>query len=113
GGGSGLLGEGAGARVLTARDEAVRAMDREIRPVRGIRLVLLTAGGNFLGRVNQGGGYVRIAPHAERTVTLHRLWEGLRRGDPLAAFRGNYTQRAVMQEVRQRLGKFRDMRITI
>ena len=45
-------------------------MDREIRRVRGVRLVLLTAGGNFLGRVNQGGGYVRIAPHEERTVTL-------------------------------------------
>jgi HAE1 family hydrophobic/amphiphilic exporter-1 len=46
-------------------------------------------------------------------VTASRLWEGLRRGDPGAAFRGNYTQREVMQEVRQRLRKFRDMRITI
>ena len=72
-----------------------------------------SSGGNFLGRVNQGGGYVRIAPHGERTVTPARLWEGLRRGDPLAAFRGNYTQGEVMQEVRQRLRKFRDMRITV
>jgi HAE1 family hydrophobic/amphiphilic exporter-1 len=75
--------------------------------------VLLTAGGSFLGRVNQGNGFVQIAPHEERTVTPARLWEGLRRGDPLAAFRGNYTQRDVMQEVRQRLRKFRDMRITV
>src|SRR5262249_38598788 len=58
-------------------------------------------------------GYVRIAPHGERTVTLTRLWDGLRRGAPLAAFRDNYTQREVMQEVRQRLRKLRDMRITI
>ena len=105
--------EGPEGMSLTAMDEAVQAMDREIRAVRGIRLVLLTAGSNFLGRVNQGGGYVRIAPHDERTVTPSRLWEGLRRGDPGAAFRGNYTQREVMQEVRQRLRKFRDMRITI
>src|SRR5262245_13279147 len=105
--------EGPEGMSLTAMDEAVQAMDREIRGVRGVRLVLLSAGGNFLGRVNQGGGYVRIAPHEERTVTLTRLWEGLRRGEPLAAFQGNYTQREVMAEVRQRLRKFRDMRITI
>jgi HAE1 family hydrophobic/amphiphilic exporter-1 len=98
---------------LAAMDEAVQAMGREIQAVRGVRLVLLTAGGAFLGRVNQGGGYVRIAPHAERTVTPTRLWEGLRRGDPMAAFRDNYTQRDVIQEVRLRLRKFRDMRITV
>ena len=105
--------EGPEGLSLAAMDEAVQAMDREIRAVRGVRLVLLSAGGSFLGRVNQGNGYVRIAPHEERTATPARLWEGLRRGDPLAAFRGNYTQREVMQEVRRRLGKFRDMRIQV
>ena len=105
--------EGPEGISLAAMDEAVQAMSREIQGVRGVRLALLTAGGNFLGRVNQGGGYIRIAPHSERTVTPARLWEGLRQGDPLAAFRGNYTQREVMQEVRQRLRKFRDMRITV
>jgi HAE1 family hydrophobic/amphiphilic exporter-1 len=105
--------EGPEGISLAAMDEAVQAMSREIQGVRGVRLVLLTAGGNFLGRVNQGGGYIRIAPHSERTVTPARLWEGLRQGDPLAAFRGNYIQREVMQEVRQRLRKFRDMRITV
>jgi HAE1 family hydrophobic/amphiphilic exporter-1 len=108
-----LFYEGPEGLSLAAMDEAVQAMSREIQAVRGVRLVLLTAGGSFLGRVNQGGGYVRIAPHGERTVTPARLWDGLRRGDPLAAFRGNYTQREVIQEVRQRLRKFRDMRITV
>src|SRR5262249_11559494 len=45
--------EGAEGLSLAAMDEAVQAMDREIRAVPGVRLVLLTAGGNFLGRVNQ------------------------------------------------------------
>jgi HAE1 family hydrophobic/amphiphilic exporter-1 len=108
-----LFYEGPEGVSLAAMDEAVQAMDREIRAVRGVRLVLLTAGGSFLGRVNQGNGYVRIAPHGERTVTPARLWDGLRRGDPLAAFRDNYTQREVMQEIRGRLRKFRDMRITV
>ena len=106
--------EGPEGMSLTAMDEAVQAMGREIQGVRGVRLVLLTAGGNFLGRVNQGGRLrADRARTSERTVTPTRLWEGLRRGDPLAAFRGNYTQREVMQEVRQRLRKFRDMRITV
>jgi HAE1 family hydrophobic/amphiphilic exporter-1 len=108
-----LFYEGPEGMSLAAMDEALQAMDREIRAVRGVRLVLLSAGGGFLGRVNQGGGYVRIAPHAERTVTPARLWEGLRRGDPLAAFRDTYTQREVMQEVRQRLRRFRDLRVTV
>jgi HAE1 family hydrophobic/amphiphilic exporter-1 len=108
-----LIFEGPEGMSLAAMDEVLQAMDREIRGVRGVRLVLLSGGGSFLGRVNQGNGYVRIAPHQERTVTLTRLWEGLRRGEPLAAFRGNYTQRDVMQEVRQRLRKFRDVRTTV
>jgi hydrophobic/amphiphilic exporter-1 (mainly G- bacteria), HAE1 family len=108
-----LLYEGPEGMSLAAMDEAVQAMDAEIRAVRGVRLVLLTAGGGFLGRVNQGSGYVRIAPHEERTVTPARLWEGVRRGDPLAAFRGNYTQREVMQEVRERLRGFRDVRVSV
>ena len=74
--------EGPEGISLAAMDEAVQAMSREIQGVRGVRLALLTAGGNFLGRVNQGGGYVRIAPHSERTVTPARLWEGLRQRRP-------------------------------
>jgi HAE1 family hydrophobic/amphiphilic exporter-1 len=108
-----ILFDGPEGMSLAAMDEAIQAMDRELRGVRGVRLVLLTAGGSFLGRVNQGNGYVRVAPHAERTVTLTRLWQGLLRGDPLAAFRDNYTQREVMQDVRQRLRRFRDLRVTV
>ena len=33
--------------------------------------------------------------------------------DPGAAFRGNYTQRDVMQEVRKRLRKYPDLRISV
>jgi HAE1 family hydrophobic/amphiphilic exporter-1 len=98
---------------ITAMDEAVRAIEAEIRQVRGVRAVLVTAGGGFISRVSQGNTYVRIAPHGERTVTPARLWQGLVRGDPLAAFRGNYSQRDVMQEVRQRVRRFRDFRILV
>jgi len=56
---------------------------------------------------------VRTGPHTERTVSLHRIWDGLRHGDPFAAFRGNYAQRDVMIELRGRFRKFRDIRTQV
>ena len=79
----------------------------------GVRNVLITAGGGFLGRISQGNIYVRTAPHDERTFGLARLWHETLKGDPLEAFRGNYSQRDVMAQVRQRLRKFRDFRILV
>ena len=50
---------------------------------------------------------MRIAPHEERTLSLTKLWNSIRAGHPLAAFKGNYTQRDVMQEVRRRMAEIR------
>jgi HAE1 family hydrophobic/amphiphilic exporter-1 len=98
---------------MPAMDEAVRAIADEVRSVPGVRDVLITAGGSFLGRVSQGNVYVRIAPHDDRTFGLARLWRETLKGDPLAAFRGNYSQREVMQQLRLKLRKFRDFRILV
>jgi hydrophobe/amphiphile efflux-1 (HAE1) family protein len=98
---------------MSAMDEAVRAIADEVRAVPGVRHVLITAGGSFLGRISQGNMYVRTAPHDDRTFGLARLWRETLKGDPLAAFRGNYSQREVMQQVRQRVRKFRDFRILV
>jgi len=95
---------------LAAMDEVMQAISTELRSIPGIRLVLASSGSTFLGSVNFGNAYVRMAPHEERTFSLTRLWHGLRAGDPGAAFRGNYTQRQMIQEVRRRLKKFRDVR---
>jgi hydrophobe/amphiphile efflux-1 (HAE1) family protein len=98
---------------LAAMDEAMQALTREALATRGVATVLAAGGGSFLNRVNQGNMYIRTVPHTERTVSLQRLWEGLRRGDPLAAFRGNYSQRDVMQELRRRFRAFRDIRTQV
>jgi HAE1 family hydrophobic/amphiphilic exporter-1 len=98
---------------MAAMDEAVRAIEAEIRQVPGVRSVLINAGGGFLGRISQGNIYVRMVPHGERTFGLGRLWTEILRGQPLAAFRGNYSQRDVIQEVRRRVRKFRDFRILV
>ncbi|MBI1960449.1 MAG: efflux RND transporter permease subunit, partial [Candidatus Rokubacteria bacterium] len=98
---------------MPAMDEAVRAITDEVGSVPGVRHVLITAGGGFLGRISQGNMYVRTAPHDDRTFGLARLWRETLKGDPLGAFRGNYSQREVMRQVRLKLRKFRDFRILV
>ncbi|MDQ3831516.1 MAG: efflux RND transporter permease subunit, partial [Candidatus Tectomicrobia bacterium] len=98
---------------LAAMDEVMRAIESELQNTPGVRLILASAGGSFLGGVNDGRAYVRIAPHEERTFSFARLWHGLLQGDPLQAWRGNYTQGDVMREVRRRLRKFRDLRTSV
>jgi HAE1 family hydrophobic/amphiphilic exporter-1 len=98
---------------IATMNEAMLAIENEIRSTPGVRVVLASAGGSFLGSVNQGGAYIRIAPHEERTFSLTKLWESIKRGRPLDAWRGNYTQRDVMQEVRARLRKFAPLRVSV
>jgi HAE1 family hydrophobic/amphiphilic exporter-1 len=95
---------------LAAMDAVMQAVSAELRSIPGIQLVLTTAGNAFLGSVNLGNAYIRMAPHEGRTFSLTRLWHALLAGDPGEAFRGNYTQRQLIQEVRRRLKKFRDLR---
>jgi HAE1 family hydrophobic/amphiphilic exporter-1 len=98
---------------VTAMGEALRMIEAELRTTPGVRLVLSSIGGNFLGSVNQGRLYVRIAPHDERLFSPARLWRSLWRGSPLDAFRGNYSQREVMQMVRRRLSVYSDLRTAV
>ena len=98
---------------LSAMDEFMRAVETEIRATRGVRVVLTSVGGGFLGGVNQGGAYVRIAPHEERILSPGRVVSETFRLRPWRAFMGNYSQREVMQEVRTRLKKFSDLRTSV
>ncbi|MBC7931114.1 MAG: efflux RND transporter permease subunit, partial [Rubrivivax sp.] len=95
---------------LASMNETMQAIEEDVRRTPGVRVVLASAGGGFLGGVGQGDMYVRIAPHEERTVSISRIWNELWNGTPLQAFRGNYAQQDVMQEVRRRLRKYAPMR---
>jgi HAE1 family hydrophobic/amphiphilic exporter-1 len=95
---------------VAAMDEAMRAVEAEIRALPAVRTVLVNAGGGFLGGVNQGNAFVRIAPHEERKFSVERFLVSLIHLDPGAAFRGNYSQRDVMTDLRARLAKFKDLR---
>jgi HAE1 family hydrophobic/amphiphilic exporter-1 len=98
---------------LPVMNETMQAIEKEIASTYGVRLVLSNVGGSFLGGVNQGGAYVRIAPHEERTFSFGKLWTETKKGKPWLAFRGNYSQQDVMLAVRRRLQKFAPMRIGV
>jgi len=98
---------------FAAMDAVLREVESEVRALSGVRTVLSSVGGSFLGQVNQGSLYVRIAPHAERRFSLARFARALLDGEPGAALRGNYTQRDVMNAVRTRLARFKDLRCSV
>jgi HAE1 family hydrophobic/amphiphilic exporter-1 len=95
---------------LAAMEDTLGVVERELRGMPQVRLIQSSVGGSFIGGVNQGNLYVRIAPHEERQLSIGRVWRETLKGSPLAAFRGNYSQSDVMQEVRKRLAKYREIR---
>jgi HAE1 family hydrophobic/amphiphilic exporter-1 len=98
---------------IDAMDQTMKAIEDDLMHTPGVRVIQSSSGGSFLGAVNQGSVYVRIAPHEERVFSLTKLWSAIRTGHPLAAFRGNYTQRDVMQEVRNRMQKYAPFRFSV
>jgi hydrophobic/amphiphilic exporter-1 (mainly G- bacteria), HAE1 family len=98
---------------LGAMEEVLDLLERELNETHGVRLVLASIGGGFAGSVNQARAYVRLAPHRERTFSLGRLGRGVLKGEPLEAFRGNYTVQDVVKELRQRLRKYPDLRPSV
>ena len=98
---------------LAVMNETMSAIERDLLDTPGVEMVMSSAGGGFLGGVNQGDAYVRIKPHEERTLSFSKFWRETKRGNPLNAFRGNYTQQDVMQEARRRLRKYAPMRTSV
>ena len=95
---------------FASMNRAMLAIEVDLRKMPEITTALASAGGGFFGAANNGRIYVRIPPHATRYFTLARLWTSTWQGEPLAAFRGNYTQTDVMVKVRKSLRKYRDLR---
>jgi HAE1 family hydrophobic/amphiphilic exporter-1 len=98
---------------LAVMNDAMKEIEAELMKTRGVTLVLSSAGGSFLGGVNQGGAYIRIEPHEKRVFSLSRLFWDTVHLHPWKAFQDNYTQQDVMQEVRQRMRKFSPFRIAV
>ena len=98
---------------LTVMDEIMRTADRELRNIPGVRLVLATAGGSFIGGVSEGRIYVQLLPHEERVFSLGLLLRKTLAGQPLEAFTRLAPQKEIMQEARKRFKKYRDLRASV
>ena len=95
---------------LEAMNNVALRIEEELRAIPGIRLMLASVGGSgFLGSVNNARFYVRLVPHAERVFA----WRRLLQWRPWRAFQGNFSQREVVAEVRKRLRKFSDLRVSV
>ncbi|MFZ4794739.1 MAG: efflux RND transporter permease subunit, partial [Blastocatellia bacterium] len=95
---------------LSAMDDALRAVEAELKQMPEISLILGSAGSFFSGSVNSANVFIKLPPHEERTLNVAKFWKGLKRGEPLAVFKGNYSARDVQQKIRQRLRKFTHLR---
>lgn len=103
-------------RVTTAEGTSLPAIndlslqiEDQLRRVPGIDSVLTSAGGGFIGGVNSANFFVRLEPHENRTFR----WKRLLQWPPWRAFQGNFSQREVQQEIRRRLPRHPDLRISI
>jgi len=98
---------------LASMDEVMRTVDKELRNIPGVRLVLATAGGSFIGGVNEGRVYVQLLPHKERVFSLGLLIRKTLAGRPLEALTRLSSQIEIMQDARKRLKKYHDLRTSV
>jgi HAE1 family hydrophobic/amphiphilic exporter-1 len=100
---------------LAAMNEALEAVEGELRQMPEIKFMLagIGSGGGGFGGINNASIYIRIPPHEERTLNFGRFWTALKRGEPMAVFKGNYSARDVMQKIRQKLRKYTHLRPSV
>jgi HAE1 family hydrophobic/amphiphilic exporter-1 len=98
---------------LPAMQEALERITTDLRELPGVRHVVAIAGTGYLQAVNNSRVYVRLEDIENRVFSLTRLVEKTLEGDPGAAFRGVYSQREVMQVVRQRMRAYPDLRVRV
>jgi HAE1 family hydrophobic/amphiphilic exporter-1 len=98
---------------FAAMEPAVAEIEKVLQAIRGVEVVLSTSGGFTGTQVNSANIHVGLVPHADRIFSLGRLWRELRAGQPLAAFRGNYSQADVMTEVDRRLRRYPGLRAQV
>lgn len=98
---------------LTSMDQAMQVVEQELQKIDGIEFTLTTIGSRGVGGVNSGEIYVRLTDAATRSFSLGRLFRGLLAGNPSAAWQGNFTQQQKMGELRKRVGRLPDLRVSV
>ncbi len=94
---------------LTQMNEVALLVERELSAMPQIRVVQGGIGSGRMGGMNNARFYVRLAPHEERVFR----WSRLVSLNPLGAFKGNYSQRDVLQAVRAKLRDLPGVRVSV
>ncbi|HEX8322438.1 MAG TPA: efflux RND transporter permease subunit [Tepidisphaeraceae bacterium] len=94
-----------------AMNDVMLRVEADLMAMPEIRSILSKVGSGFIGGVNNGEIAVKLPPHEERVFGFGRLFKSLLKGDPGAAFRGNFSQSEVMDKITASLRKYRDLRI--
>lgn len=98
---------------MPAMDDAMKAVEEELAKIEGVEFTLTTIGSRGVGGVNRGEVYVRLIDAEERSFSISRLLRGLLAGNPKAAWEGNFTQQEKMGEVRSRLKRLPNIRVSV
>jgi HAE1 family hydrophobic/amphiphilic exporter-1 len=98
---------------LATMDATLLAVEEELRKVPGIEHLLSTVGSRSSSGMNSAEIYVQLKDIKERTFNFERLWRSIKEGNPGAAWEGVYSQRDVMQQVRERLGQFDELLVSV
>jgi HAE1 family hydrophobic/amphiphilic exporter-1 len=99
--------------TLRTMQSTIDVVEKELQQIDGITTMLTTIGSSGMSRMNTASVYVRLIAMEDRTFSLGRLWRGLLAGQPGKAWEGNFSQRDKMQQIRQRLSKFADLRVAV
>ena len=99
--------------TLRTMQSMIELVESELQQVDGITTTLTTIGSSGMSRMNTASIYIRLVDMKDRTFSLGRLWRGLLAGQPSTAWEGNFSQRDKMQQIRQRLSKFPDLRVAV
>jgi len=97
---------------LASMDAAARDAEAALATLPGVRNVLMTVGGGFIGRPSSASATVLLEPHAERIPSLSRVLRDLLRGEPLASFRAWRPQSEAMLEAERRLKGRPELRVS-
>ena len=99
--------------TLRAMDTTMKAVEEQVQSVPGVEYVLSTVGSIGVTGVNNANLFVRLQDIEQRRFSLARLVRETLAGQPRAAFEGNFTQAEKMLEVRRRLSRFKDLRVSV
>ncbi|MCC6345041.1 MAG: efflux RND transporter permease subunit [Bryobacterales bacterium] len=98
---------------LASMEAVLRRVENDLFALPGVEHLLATVGASYLGAVNSAQCFVRIANVEDRALSIPRLLAKTLEGKPLEAFRGIYSQRDVMQAIRDVFKQYPDLRVQV